>query len=83
MTCEPDRHDEKTEMKGVTDDRVERLLHNGLVKRQEKTTEDGDGKSPSPLISFRAGQDPDPEEDKPGTHSDEKEQKDDPEQRAF
>jgi hypothetical protein len=70
-------------VKGITDDRIKRLLGKGFVKGQEKTAEDGHRKTESPLVSLRTGKDPDSEKDEPGSHGGEKQQKDDPEQRAL
>jgi hypothetical protein len=66
-------------VKDVTDDRIKGFLCNGLVERQEKPAEDGHGESPSHLLSFWAADDLDPEEDKPGRCTGEKQEKDDPE----
>jgi hypothetical protein len=49
------------------------------VEGQEKPAEDGHGKSPPHLLSFWAADDLDPEEDKPGRCTGEKQEKDDPE----
>jgi len=79
MSSQPYRHDKKAQVKGIASERVERLLDNGLVERKKKTAEDRYGKPPSPLLSFWTGEDFGPEENESGSHSGEKEQKDDPE----
>jgi len=66
-------------VKDETDDRVNGLLGDGLVKGQEKPAEEGHAKSPSCLVSFRAGKNLDSEEDEPGSHTGKKQQKHDPE----
>jgi hypothetical protein len=79
MCSKPDGHNEKTKVKNVTDNRVNGFLGNGLVEGQKKPAEEGQGKSPARLSSFRTGNDLDPEENKPCAHTDEKQQKNDPE----
>jgi hypothetical protein len=79
MAAEPDGYDEKAEVKEVTDDRVKGLLGNRLVEGEKKPAEDGHAKSPSCLVSFRAGENLDSEEDKPGSHTGKKQQENDPE----